>query len=159
MNPLSSTGMLVHMPRGGEVSFLGTCAAFRQPWVALTAAHCLGELEPSEIVVHYPSEVRASSSVHTRRLVHFERHQKADLAFAYTEPDEDDSFEGYPEHAFWDYVGNLSLGEEFIAYGFQSKGLYPCRPRTDQSPAFSEATTNGISGLTAREATTIGLGS
>lgn len=58
----------------------------------------------------------------TRPVTRVRTHPEADLAIIETEPDEEDSGEGYPRDSFVNFVGNLSLGEDFLAYGFPSEG-------------------------------------
>jgi hypothetical protein len=36
-----------------------------------------------------------------------------------------DQTDGYPARAFWNFVSNYSVGEEFMAYGFPVEGPDP----------------------------------
>jgi hypothetical protein len=94
--------------------FLGTCALFRRDDIAITAAHVVGDLEGGELQVYFPRLRRGAS------VVEVIRHDTADLALLRILPPADESKR--PEDAFWDFVSNLSLGEEFIAYGFPTQG-------------------------------------
>lgn len=59
-------------------------------------------------------------------------HTEADLAILESPPDDDDDMKGYPPGAFTNFVGNWSLGEEFMAYGFPMEG--PSREPSVQTP-------------------------
>lgn len=50
------------------------------------------------------------------------RHPTADIAMLFLQGEDARSEAGYPTLAFWDGVGNWSLGEEFLAYGYPSEG-------------------------------------
>lgn len=112
-NALAATG-IVSVRVGDHTGWTGSCFAFRQPHIALTAAHCVPEAD--EVWLHYPGRDQR------RRSVRIERHPDADVAIVFTEPDLDDDGEGYHPSTFWNHVGNWSMGEEFYAYGFPTEG-------------------------------------
>jgi hypothetical protein len=95
----------------------GTCFAFRQPHIALTAAHCI-PTDAQEVWVQYPRRGDR------RKATNVIRHSEADVAVIFTSPDENDDGTGYPEGAFWNCVGNWGMGEEFLAYGFPTEGPF-----------------------------------
>ena len=119
-NPLLAVGIVLVADRAGVAVFSGSCFGFRRESTALTAAHCC-PVDASETQVLFPG-----LSPTPRPVVRIERHPTADVAALYFDgseavPDVDD----YPEHAFWDHVANLGLGEEFEAYGFPTDGPAP----------------------------------
>lgn len=115
-DPLVATGAVRLVTEQRDV-YGGTCFAFRQPHVALTAAHCV-PTDAQEIWLHFPrrGECRMATAV-----VH---HSEADVAVVFTSADEADDGSGYPEGAFWNCVGNWGVGEEFLAYGFPTEGPF-----------------------------------
>jgi hypothetical protein len=118
-DPLSCVGLLSYADPmdGGPISILGTCAAFRQPHIALTAAHVVRDVpKPTRIRIDYPRK----AFMRGVREVLF--HPDADVAILVSPPDTDDDFVGYPEGAFTNFVGNWSLGEDVYAYGFPVEG-------------------------------------
>lgn len=115
-NPLEATGLVISV-RDHRDSYEGTCFAFRQPHVVLTAAHCIPD-EASELWVDFPVQ-------QTRRMVvDIVQHPSVDVAIMVTSRRDDDDGMGYSAGAFWNCVGNVSLGEEFMAYGFPTEGPY-----------------------------------
>lgn len=115
-NPLEATGLVISV-RDHLDSYEGTCFAFRQPHVVLTASHCI-PVDASEIWVDFPMQ-RAR-----RVAVDIIPHPSADVSIVVTSRPHDDDGMGYPSGAFWNCVGNVSLGEEFMAYGFPTEGPY-----------------------------------
>lgn len=115
-DPLAATGVVVLDSDAGS-SYGGTCFAFRQPHYALTAAHCV----PDDVPGAWLEFPRRGDR---RRVVEVVRHPDADVAVAVTEPDADDDGTGYSDGAFWNCVGNWSLGEELLAYGFPTEGPF-----------------------------------
>jgi len=113
-DPLRATG-LIHLRRNDAESYSGTCFAFRQSHVVLTAAHCVPP-EVSDVVVEFPHRIERHDAVEVVR------HPSADIAIATLHPAPDDDGTGYPKDAFWNCVGNWGLGEEFMAYGFPTEG-------------------------------------
>ena len=117
-DPLSCVGLVSYLDESaGSRSILGTCAAFRQPHIALTAAHTVREIvKPTRVRIDYPRRAL------TRTVSRVALHPSADLALLVSPPDESDAFEGYREGAFSNFVGNWSLGEDLFAYGFPLEG-------------------------------------
>lgn len=85
----------------------GWCFAFRSQTHFLTAAHCVAELDPDQLAVAVP-EVQPIRLV---RQVHL--HPTADAAIVEVvgEPAPVEPFAGYPS--------TLSLGEDFLAFGYR----------------------------------------
>lgn len=115
-DPLAATGLVRLVWEGGS-SYGGTCFAFRQPYVALTAAHCVPP-DAAVVWVEFPrrGDVRKATDVI--------RHPEADIAVVLTTPEVGDDGTGYPADTFWNCVGNWALGEEFFAYGFPTEGPF-----------------------------------
>jgi hypothetical protein len=109
--PTEAIGALVRSPKG---ELLGTAFAFRQYGHFLTAAHCVKDLDPKELLIAsgYRRIVRG-----VREVI---KHKNADIALLVAEPIKDDE-----THPFWDLVGNLSLGEDFVAYGYPEDAIGP----------------------------------
>lgn len=115
-DPIAATGVVALRGEGERLTTLGSFAAFRQPHVVLTAAHCLRGYAGEPLELHFPrrGEVRAVSTVVA--------HPTADVAAVFSEPDEGDDFTGYPPNAFWNFVANVGLSEEFFAFGYPVEG-------------------------------------
>ncbi len=120
-DPISATGVVHLVTKTGD-SYGGTCFAFRQPHVVLTAAHCVPA--EAEIWVEFPRRGDR------RRAIRVVKHPEADIAVIITEPLANDDGRGYAKGTFWDCVGNWGLGEEFLAYGFPTEGPFQetCSP-------------------------------
>ena len=105
MNPLSVVAQLTRMP---SRHFLGSCFAFRKPTHFLTAAHCVGTLDSSELAI-----TLLAPAPTTCRAVALDTHPDADLAVVRIEvPD--------PHFItpFTRLPAGFALGEDFYAYGF-----------------------------------------
>jgi hypothetical protein len=116
-NPIACVGLLSYADPGdgGPISILGTCGAFRQPHLALTAAHVVRDVPmPTRIRIDYPDFMRGVG--------HVLFHPDADVAILVSPPDSDDNFEGYPKGAFANFVQPSGLGEDVSAYGFPVEG-------------------------------------
>jgi trypsin-like peptidase len=87
----------------------------------LTAAHCVRGLSPEHVWVGFIRQEKG-----TRQVTKIKLHESADLAIVELESLENEVTEGNPEFAFWNFVGNLALGEEFFAYG------YPVEPQQER---------------------------
>lgn len=125
MDPLSATGVLFHGPPDGDrISVLGSCTAFRRNDVVLTAAHCVRSVSAEHIWVDFMRQGTGA-----RQATMIKPHESADLAIIELEPVGNDEV-GNPEFAFWNFVGNLALGEEFFAYG------YPVEPQQERDMFF-----------------------
>jgi hypothetical protein len=127
-DPLSCVGLLVYLDEETmSQSILGTCAAFRQPHVALTAAHTLSAVKkPTRIRIEYPRRGLFY------RVTNVKMHNSADLAILFSPSDEVDDLRGPPPGAFSNFVANWGLGEDFYAYGFPIEG--PGRSPVGQTP-------------------------
>jgi len=127
-DPLSAVGLVSYSDEERRtLSILGTCTAFRQPHVALTAAHILQRVSNDRRVrIDYPRRG------HMQPVTKIERHPDADIALLVSPPDGDDDLKGYPPGAFSNFVANWGLGEEFMAYGFPVEG--PSRSPGEQEP-------------------------
>lgn len=94
-------------------SFLGTCAAFRHPNIALGAAHCVRDMGSEKIQIHFPGRREL------RDVLEVVVHPSADLAILRTASQATDRTGGFfPPGAFLDCTGDVDLGEEFMAYGY-----------------------------------------
>jgi trypsin-like peptidase len=115
MNPLAAVRLLLHIDQQEDLSFLGTCFAFRHPHYLLTAAHCVGELTETGLAVASPADIEGSSLLVNRVQVSQSiiKHPTADVAIVTVAEANAD-----PAEAFWDCVSNYSLGEDFFAFGF-----------------------------------------
>ncbi len=117
-NPLHAAGILIRAHHGAFTP-IGSCCAFRQDRIVLTAAHCVANVERSELQVYF----RWRGDV--RQAVKVDVHPKADLAVVELSPSDDDVTVGYSDRAFWNYVANYGVGEDFFAYGFPVEGPNP----------------------------------
>jgi hypothetical protein len=90
-------------------SFLGTCFPFRDENQFLTAAHCVGQLTPSQLAIGIPVNIGAGPIEVTEILVH----PTADIAVLRTPKVAEGAVT-----PFWDYVSNYSYGEEFMSFGY-----------------------------------------
>ena len=127
-DPIACVGLVSYSDpeSGGPISILGTCAAFRQPHIALTAAHVVKDVpKPTRIRINYP---RTGLMRGIREVL---LHPEADVAILLSRPNGDDDFHGYPEGAFTDFVPPSGLGEDVLAYGFpvEGPGTEPARPK------------------------------
>jgi len=108
-NPLASTGMLTER---NSSAFLGSCAIYVKPELALTAAHCVRHLQPSDIKVILPAWEGTADVL----AVHC--HPRADLAILRIKHDPVEYASLLPELPF-SGLGNLTgVGADFCAYGF-----------------------------------------
>jgi len=115
MNPLKGTAQL-YADGTGELEFRGTCFAFRHSTHFLTAAHCVEGVARGALAVHAPDGLR-------RRAIEVVKHPEADLALLLVAPP-GQAGENQVE-PFWNYAGNLALGQDFIAYGYPKDALGP----------------------------------
>ncbi|MFH1817722.1 MAG: serine protease [Pseudomonadota bacterium] len=114
MNPLNGVALLYKREANVPLAFLGTCFSLRHATHFLTAAHCVHELTPDQLVVVSHLDQR------TRLVTNVTRHPHADIAILNVDPVADDGVE-----SFWNSVGNFSLGEEYFAFGFPEDALGP----------------------------------
>lgn len=115
-NPLEATGYLFRMV--GEVGDspmpkftpLGSCFAFRDSRYFLTASHCLRGVPDAEVAVYtgFTGMLIGSLIKRARAVV---CHPSADVALLEVRAD-------HQLVPFWHVAENLTLGEEFMAYGF-----------------------------------------
>lgn len=103
----NATGGLFHALSGHESgSFLGTCFAYRDSRVLVTAAHCVGNLPQDEIVaVWSPGPVVRRATVVTK-------HPEADIAVVSVPA------AGDPIEVFSRIIPYQTLGEDFYSVGF-----------------------------------------
>lgn len=114
-NPLNAVGIigasigLRGKHQREEVDDLGSCFAFRQPTHFLTASHCVPtDVKLARIVMPgAPAPIPVASALY---------HPTADLALV-TIDAENLSYKAYWE-PFWDLVGNWTMGEDFMAFGY-----------------------------------------
>jgi hypothetical protein len=114
-NPLAAVGMICVASRGYAV--VGTCTAFKRPDYALTAAHCVEGCRVDDLWVFYLGRGGQMRSVESLVV-----HDTADLCVLQLYPDPSDDLGGNPPDAFWGSVGNFTLGEEFMTYGYPVEG-------------------------------------
>ncbi len=94
---------------------LGSCFLFRSDVMAVTAAHCVPDDDASYIVL-FPNTKKVL------KVERVERHPTADIAILFCGGEDTRTEQGYPTIAFWDGVGNFTLGEEFVAFGYPTEG-------------------------------------
>lgn len=100
-----AVGLLMHMSKAVP-NFLGSAIAYRDETHFLTAAHCVGQLEPSQLAVSLaPGTTRA---VRVQSVI---RHPAADVAILVTES-------SGLSHPFRNYRRRPEVGEEFVAFGY-----------------------------------------
>lgn len=129
-NAITATGLLIGISsRGLMQHFLGSCFAFRDPHAYLTAAHCVGELDPERLAVWVPGggpveyvredEVQTWTGVShpLKPVTQAVRHESADIAVLRVAEDT------HPVEPFWGSAGNFALGEEFRAFGYPENVL------------------------------------
>ena len=121
MKPLSTVALVCHSTDVGPGDFtvtkqptvLGTCFAFRYPTTFLTARHVFRRANPQELAISF------LTIPGLRPVVEVHAHPSADLAVLKTADVNTAGIE-----PFWDVVSNLSIGEEFFAYGFPEDLLF-----------------------------------
>lgn len=107
-NPLQAVAGVFRADASGEPSaFLGTCFAFRQTNCFLTANHCVGTLQETDVLIVHPLIRR------TLRVEEIARHKTADIALLKSEP-----IESEDAQSFLLAVSDRKLGTDCIAYGF-----------------------------------------
>jgi hypothetical protein len=128
MEPLKATGMVVtvdygfdgsdpdeEVPEGGakvgEVLLLGTAFAFRTGQHYLTAAHCIGDLSPSDIYLN----VRGLDDLMS--VAHVERHPTADVALLVLESDIEQA------EPFMLIREEQAIGPQFFAFGYPEDAM------------------------------------
>jgi hypothetical protein len=125
-DPLSATAQLMRIgPEGGFSVFGGTCFGFRHPDYYLTAAHCVVDAGPREVLVSQSVPTSTGSTIRLAEVVETKRHDHADIAVlrvgdkagAITAP-----FSGH-------LVSNHALGEDFMAYGYPESVYGPDKRR------------------------------
>lgn len=114
MNPLNGVALIFQLQSGKDPAFLGSCFAYCQKTHFLTANHCVSDRDRATLIVVSPADQRA------RRVIEVITHPNADVSLLLVAPLESDLVE-----PFWGNVGNYSLGEEFMAYGFPEDSRGP----------------------------------
>jgi hypothetical protein len=116
--PTSATAQLMRSgPGGGFSVFGGTCFGFRHPDYYLTAAHCIADAGPEDVLVSQsaPSSSPNALSVRLVGVSEIFRHDEADLAVLKVNADVAGAIAApFPGHL----VANHSLGEDFMAFGY-----------------------------------------
>jgi hypothetical protein len=116
---LAATGVVITSTSGPEpdarLAVGGSCFLFRSDLVALTAAHCVPE------DVNRPAIILPRSR-RTLQIERVERHPRADIAALFAEGFDPKLLLPQPSQAPVDGVGNIDLGEDFIAYGYPVEG-------------------------------------
>jgi hypothetical protein len=103
---IRAVGLLTHRGKAAP-NFLGSAIAYRDDTHFLTAAHCVGQLESSQLAVSLAPHEEARS-VRVQNVI---RHSKADVAILVTESN------GL-SHPFRNYRKRPEVGEEFVAFGY-----------------------------------------
>jgi len=117
MDPLAATGGIFYFDDENRLVHAGTCFAFRTPLSALTARHCLAE--DRTYFVLFPGGGGFDN------VLTIERHPTADIAVMWLEGSRQkvEELGGDSDAAFFaDGVSDLSLGDDFMSYGFPSEG-------------------------------------
>jgi hypothetical protein len=120
-DPIAAIGMLCVASEGYRV--VGTCTSFKRAEMALTVAHCVADIDPGDLWI-----AKLERGGQMRSTVKVDTHPTADLAALHLFPDEADHVSDVPADAFWGTVGNYTLGEEFMTYG------YPLEAREAMGP-------------------------
>ena len=94
---------------------LGSCFLFRSDVTALTAAHCVPNNDHVYIIL-FPNTKKVL------KVERVERHPIADIAILFCAGEDTRTEQSRPAIAFWDGVGNFTLGEEFVAFGYPTEG-------------------------------------
>lgn len=112
-------GLVQRRSPSGKYIFSGSCFLFRHDDVILTARHCIGDWWDNTELVFPRLRVRFTPE-------RVEYHPSADVALLFCgDKVKVDQDSGYPDHGFWDGVGNWALGEEFMTFGYPSDGPAP----------------------------------
>jgi trypsin-like peptidase len=123
---IGAVAMLLKTEDGAD-AYLGTCFPFRWRHVYLTARHCVGELEPDQLVVVSQGDKRF-------RIREVHRHETVDIAAVVG----DEAERGIPYafsglHAF---EGTYGLGDAVAAFGFPVGGTLEEPPNKPTPRAF-----------------------
>lgn len=116
---LAFTGIVITGTSGPEpdadLTIGGSCFLFRSDQVALTAAHCVPE-DCERPAVILP---RVRQTLQIDRVI---RHPSADVALLLGAGFDETKSLPTPQIAPVDGVGNVALGEDFVAYGYPVEG-------------------------------------
>ena len=105
-NVITAVGALFRAaPAASTGSFLGTCFAYKDSGVLVTAAHCVGDLPPEEVVAVWAGPI-------VRRVAAIEKHGLADIAVLSVPRLES------PIDCFTHALPYEQLGGDFYAIGF-----------------------------------------
>ncbi|MES2205554.1 MAG: trypsin-like peptidase domain-containing protein [Pseudomonadota bacterium] len=113
MNPLNAVALLFFKQKDNLI-FLGSTFSFRESSYFLTAEHCLTNKSEKDIVVVSPTDNIV------RSVLKIIRHPSADIALLLVDVPSNNQVE-----SFWDCVGNYSLGEEYVAFGYPEDSIGP----------------------------------
>lgn len=106
----AATGFLVHRGQPAGKALLGSCFAFRQAHLLLTAAHCVKGLAPYDIGVALPTPEKNDQGLEVKRVV---VHPTADVALL-----DIGEFPFRIFQHFWDYETAAGWGDDVVAFGF-----------------------------------------
>jgi hypothetical protein len=90
-----------------DPNFLGSAFAYRDDTHFLTAAHCVGQLEPSRLAI----SLEPRDATRVIRIQSVIRHRTVDVAILVTDS-------SGVSHPFRNYRKRPEVGEEFIAFGY-----------------------------------------
>jgi hypothetical protein len=111
-NQLRGIGLVARVAGShDELPFLGTCFALRSQSHFVTAAHCVGDLDPTDVSVVVPLALAPTVAIG------IEKHPSADLAIVRL-PAAKNRVE-----PFWGAVPPLGLGEDFYAFGYPANAV------------------------------------
>ncbi len=110
MQPLKHIAPLAVFTDAGKWDLAGTAFALTAPDIILTAAHCVHGLSAERVGYAHPATSQTPGRI--IRATSIDRHPSADLAILRVPADDALLI------AFWGFVSNYGLGEEFMTYGF-----------------------------------------
>lgn len=117
--PFRGAGSIYRRQPSGDLAFLGSCFAFRQRHVYLTAAHCIGSLNATAIVISTPFQQSGPWQV-----TNITTHPTADLAALEIDP----AGTSYVE-PFYGLSLNATFGTDIAAIGFPEDSTTSDSPR------------------------------
>lgn len=107
-NPIENTGILIRL---SDNAFLGSCFVFRYPEIALTAAHCIGDEDLTNLGVVYPNS-RAGERVF--QVQGIDVHPTADAAVLKIIPPDEREI----TWAIYDAWDDRAFGLDVFAFGY-----------------------------------------
>jgi Trypsin-like peptidase domain len=118
-NPVLATSRLHLRTENGKAPVLGTCFAFRHPKYFLTAAHCITDAKPEDVII--AGEDRSKLGLVKRAILH----PSADLAILEIDRDDMDELPNYFRRA----APRPQMGMNFFAYGYPTIEVNKFGPR------------------------------